>query len=85
MIGYVGSSMAKNRDEDSGRFTETHTDEELLQFLRESGAVGTADVAEEFDYQQPTAYRRLQDLEERGEVESQKIGNARLWQAHDEE
>lgn len=84
MKEYMGTDMPKDRDADSGKYTETHTDDEILEFLREQGPTGTADVAEEFDYEQPSAYRRLRRLEDDGTVESQKVGNARLWSVSEE-
>jgi DNA-binding transcriptional ArsR family regulator len=71
--------MPKERDEDSGQFTQVVADEEILAFLEEHDGASTADVAEEFDYQRPTAYRRLTDLREDGSVTSREVGNSLLW------
>jgi IclR helix-turn-helix domain. len=50
--------MTRERDGDTGQYTTTTTDAEILEYLREAGGAGTAEVADEFDYQQSTAYRR---------------------------
>lgn len=76
--------VTKQRDSDSGKFTETYSDDEILAFLREEGPTGTADVADRFDYEQPSAYRRLRRLQEDGEIQSQKVGNAMLWEVADD-
>ena len=69
----------KNSGSDTGEFTPTHSDSDLLQFLESEGKAGTRTVADRFDYKQPTAYRRLRQLEQQGEVESERVGNALLW------
>lgn len=74
----------KDRDSDTGEFTPTHSDSDLLHFLRTEGQAGTQAVADWFDYTQPTVYRRLRQLERDGEVESERVGNALLWRVHQE-
>ncbi|WP_157224710.1 winged helix-turn-helix domain-containing protein [Natronococcus occultus] len=73
--------MVKDRDEESGQYTETVTDEEIAEFVRNSNGLTTSEVADEFDYERPTAYRRLKSLEESGDVQSRKIGNSLLWES----
>lgn len=69
------------RDEDTGEFTETFSDHEILEALdRLSGAASTQEVADEVGCAYRTAYQKLTELEEEGEIESRKVGNARLWQ-----
>lgn len=75
--------MVKNRDENSGQYTESVSDDEILKYLAEANGAGTTDVADAFDYKQPTAYRRLKDLEEGGEVTSRKIGGSLFWETAD--
>jgi IclR helix-turn-helix domain. len=73
--------MGKERDGDTGQYTTTTTDAEILRFLRETDGAGTTDVAEQFDYEQPTAYRRLRALEDQGRVTGREVGPALFWVA----
>jgi DNA-binding MarR family transcriptional regulator len=72
-------NVPRKRDEDTGQYTETATDDEILEFLAENDGAGTGDVADRFDYEQPSAYRRLKRLEEEGRVRSRRIGGSLLW------
>lgn len=69
----------RNRDEDSGKFSEEYLQKDFIRALEELGASGTTDIAEYVGCDRRTAYLKLQSLEEEGDVESQKIGNALLW------
>ena len=46
---------------------------------------GSSEVAEYVGCTQRTAYERLRELEERGHLDSRKVGNARLWTLSDDE
>ncbi|MFC6723507.1 winged helix-turn-helix domain-containing protein [Halobium palmae] len=81
----MDEKMVKERDEESGRYTKSISDDEILAFVGERGGVGTAEVADAFDYKQPSAYRRLKRLEEEGRVASRKVGNAKLWRLAESE
>lgn len=76
---YMDPSM-KERDK-AGRYTESVSDDEIVDYVRERGGVTTSDVAAEFDYERPTAYRRLKALEEKERVTARTIGNSLLWEA----
>ena len=78
-VRYMAESVPKDRDPESGQFTEVVTDDELLAFLEESGGASTTEVASEFDYERPTAYRRLKELREQSVVTSREVGNSLLW------
>ncbi|RLM62347.1 helix-turn-helix domain-containing protein [Halorubrum sp. Atlit-26R] len=73
----------RKRDENSGRFSEEYPREDFLRVLEEHGAAGTTDVAEHVGCDRRTAYLKLQSLEEEGDVESRKVGNALLWELVD--
>ena len=73
----------RNRDENSGRFSEEYPRDDFLRTLEELGAAGTTDVAEQVGCDRRTAYLKLQSLEEDGDVKSQKVGNALLWEVVD--
>jgi len=70
--------MGKDRDE-GGKFTEVVSDDEFIAFLQKTEGASTAEVADHFEYERPTAYRRLKNLEEEERVESREIGNSLLW------
>ncbi|WP_433631265.1 transcriptional regulator [Halomicrococcus sp. NG-SE-24] len=75
--------MPKERDEESGQYTESVSDDEILAFLDNQNGAGTVDVADAFDYKQPTAYRRLKRLEDEDRVTGRKIGGSLLWETID--
>lgn len=73
--------MPKDRDEESGKYTETYPPEIFIKALESlSGAASTQEVADEVSCAYRTAFAKLSDLEDEGEVTSRKVGNARLWQ-----
>lgn len=59
----------------------TISNEDILEaFQRHTDPVlSTAEVAEEFDFSQAGILSRLRDLEEKGWLESKKIGNSNAW------
>ncbi|WP_436903562.1 transcriptional regulator [Halovenus halobia] len=70
----------RDRDEGSGKFTETYPPENFTNALEELGSAGTTDIADIVGCDRRTAYLKLQSLEEEGKVQSQKVGNALLWE-----
>lgn len=79
------ATVPRDRDEESGKFTETYPPGLFVETLRESGPTGTQNVADELGCSYELAYRRLRDLEDEGRVTSDRVGNARLWSAADAE
>jgi hypothetical protein len=66
--------------DDAGQFTEKYPASVFLDALHElGGAGGTADVADEVGCPQRTAYHRLSNLRENGQVDSRQVGGAMLW------
>jgi DNA-binding MarR family transcriptional regulator len=57
------------------------TDAEVLSALADADfpVLSTTDIGEELGIGQSGAFKRLDELEDRGYVESRKIGNARAW------
>lgn len=70
----------RDRDEESGKFTEAYPQEDFVEALEELGSTGTTDVSDFVGCDRRTAYLKLQSLEEEGKVNSQKVGNALLWE-----
>jgi len=69
----------RGRDDKSGKFTEEYPVEEFIEAIRDLDSAGTTDIADYVGCDRRTAYLKLQALDEDGEVESQKVGNALLW------
>lgn len=70
----------RDRDDYSGRYTESFSLAEVLKAVEElGGEAGTNEVATEIGSSYETAYRKLHELEDEGEVSSRKVGTALLW------
>ncbi|WP_254544598.1 transcriptional regulator [Halomarina pelagica] len=77
--------MVKERDEESGRYTETYP----LSAFREAvaaldGAATTQEVADEVGCAYRTAHAKLTEADESGLVASRRVGRALLWYLPDE-
>ena len=71
----------RKRDENSGRFTDKYPPEVVVEAIQTlGGRAATSEVAAQIDSSRDTAYKKLQILEERGDVKSQKVGGIRVWQ-----
>jgi hypothetical protein len=80
-----GERMPLDRDEESGRYTQTYTTEMALEALDAyGGAATTSEVAEVMECSRRLALRRLRELEEEGSVSPRETGNTYLWMADDE-
>ena len=69
----------RDRDDESGKFTEEYPTEDFIKAIRELDSAGTTDIADYIGCDRRTAYLKLRSLDEDGKVESQKVGNALLW------
>lgn len=75
-----GSMVGKDRDDDSGRYSQTYPPEDFLDAIEAaSGAAGTREIAEAVGCSVDTAIRRLNELEAGGRVSRREVGNAFLW------
>ena len=70
----------RDRDKNSGKFTEEYPREEFISTLEELGSAGTTDISNHIGCDRRTAYLKLKSLEEEGEIKSKKVGNALLWE-----
>lgn len=69
-----------DRDDDSGRYSETYPLPDFVEALDElGGSAGTQDVADVVGCKYRTANAKLHELKDRGEVTARKVGNAYLW------
>ncbi|RQG89708.1 transcriptional regulator [Natrarchaeobius chitinivorans] len=68
------------KHDEKGRFRSKYAREDFFDALEaEDGLAGTQDVADHVGCSYELAYKRLRELKDEGDVESQKIANARLW------
>lgn len=75
-----------DRDDESGKYTETYPPEAFVDAVRDAdGLAGTQAVADAVGCSYELAYKRLRALEDTGDVDSQKVGNARVWSVADAE
>lgn len=84
MIRCLPNEMIKNRGEEHRILTEAIFDYEILEFLADENGGSTSDVADAADCEQPTADRRLNDLEEGDKASSRKIGRSLFYEVHDD-
>jgi len=69
------------RDEETGRYTGQYSTEDFLNAISaEGGMAGTGEIADHVGCAHDTAYKRLQEMEEEGQVSSRKVGNTLLWE-----
>ena len=69
----------RRRNPENKRFEAEYDYDDFLKAIASGDSVTTGDIADEIGCDRSTAYRRLGELEERGEVESSKVGNANVW------
>lgn len=79
------SDMPRNRDDESGLYTERYPVGEFRDALEGIAPATTSDVAEEIGCAYPTAYQKLRMLEDDGEIASERVGNVRLWSVGEQE
>jgi hypothetical protein len=72
--------MPKDRDENTGKYTETYPADDFLSAIESlGGSAGTQEVADKIGCAYRTAHAKLTDLEGDGKITSRKVGNAKLW------
>jgi predicted ArsR family transcriptional regulator len=72
--------MGRERDEDSGRYTDTYTDEEFIDAIKgEGGLAGTGEIATKVGCSHRQALNRLKELEENDIVVSKDVGRSLAW------
>jgi len=69
-----------DRDEETGRYTDEYPGEAFLKAIREAGELaGTGEIADAVGCAHDTAYKKLQAMEEDGQVTSRLVGNSLVW------
>jgi len=80
-VSAMDEVMPKDRDEQTGKYTERYNPENFLSALESlGGSAGTQEVADEVGCAYRTAHAKLTELEEEGKLNSRKVGNAKLWE-----
>lgn len=80
-VGAMDKVMPKDRDEQTGKYTERYTQENFLSALESlGGSAGTQEIADEVSCAYRTAHAKLTELEGEGKLTSRKVGNAKLWE-----
>jgi len=88
--GFMGETLAPpampydERDEESGQFTPTFSDEDFLDAARAGELPSTSEIADAVGCKYRTAYERLNRLEEDDLVRSKKVGNSLVWMLVDD-
>lgn len=76
----------RERDEETGRFTDKYPPEDILEAIRDLGDMAaTSEIAEGIGASRGTAYKKLQFMEGDGQVTSRKAGGSRVWSVAEEE
>lgn len=70
----------RNRDADTGQYSEKYPPEMFVDAIRaDGGATGTQDVADTVGCSYETAYKKLHKLADDGAIVRRKVGNVNLW------
>lgn len=75
--------MGEDRDQ-RGRFTQQHTDTDVLAAVRAHEPAGTSEVADELGIARQSADYRLRKLLEEGRVNKKQIGKSLIWFSADD-
>ena len=68
------------RDDKTGQYTDEYPEEAFLDAIRSADQMlGTGEIADAVGCAHDTAYKRLQKLEEKDVLGSQKVGNTIVW------
>lgn len=77
--------MPRERDEDSGKYTDSYDDEQFISAIQKvEGVAGTREVADQVGCSHRQALNRLKDIEERGVIVSKDVGQSLVWQLVEE-
>ena len=71
--------MDRDRDEETGKFSEEYPDEDFLNALDSLELPSTNDVADYVGCSYTLAYHRLTRLAEQGKISKVEVGNSFTW------
>ncbi len=73
--------MPRERDDESGKYTDTYSDEDFVEAIKkEGGLAGTGTVAEIVGCSHRQALNRLKELEKADVITSKDVGRSLVWQ-----
>jgi len=73
--------MPRKRDGESGKYTDTYSDEDFIRAIKkEGGLAGTGAVAELVGCSHRQALNRLKALEKANVIASKDVGRSLVWQ-----
>lgn len=79
------ADLMAERDDESGRYSETYPLDQFVEALETlGGSAGTREVADEVGCKYRTANAKLHELQESSMVSARKVGNAYLWMLTEE-
>jgi predicted transcriptional regulator len=64
---------------EGGRFEPEHTDEEVIEAVRENEPAGTREVADELGIARQSADYRLRRLYDEERLSKKMVGNSLIW------
>lgn len=73
------TNVSQERDEDSGQYREEFADSDFLTAIAELETATTNGIADFVGCSYDLAYRRLNELEDEGKVQSKEVGGSFLW------
>jgi len=65
--------------DDEGQFQESYPNEDFISAIESLPVASTQNIADEVGCSYDLAYRRLQSLEEDGEIEHENVGGSFVW------
>jgi predicted HTH transcriptional regulator len=71
--------VTRDRDEDSGKFTEQYPENAFLEAIKRLDTATTTKIAEEVGCSYDLAYRRLNSLLSEEKVERKQVGPSFVW------
>ena len=78
------SDEKRTRDE-TGRYTDKYPREDIRAAIRDlSGMAATSEVADRLDAERNTIYKKLDVMQDDGELTSRMAGGIRVWSVADE-
>lgn len=73
-------SNEKRKRDESGRYTDKYPREDIRAAIRDlSGMAATSEVADRLDADRNTIYKKLDIMQEDGELDSRMAGGIRVW------
>lgn len=77
--------MPRDRDEESGKFTDAYVDDDFLEAIHSLGGLaGTTEIAETVECSRRHALNRLRELEDADRVTSRDVGRSLVWMLADD-